>query len=515
MNRHKMSNIAENNRRIAKNTIYLYARMLVIMVVSLFTSRIVLNALGVVDYGIYNVVGGVVSMVGLLKGAMASATTRYINFELGRGDDEKLRKTFCVSVMIYAVICGVFLLIAETVGLWFVNAKLTIPAERMAAANWVYQFTVLSIIVEMMAQPYNSVIIAHEKMSFYSYVSILEVAFKLLIAYALYLSLGDNLVVYGLLMLGSSVVVRIIYGAYCKRHYAECKFKVYRDKALFKEMLSYSWWNLFGSVSALVKGQGINILLNVFFNPVVNAARGIATQVNSAISQLSSNFFTAVRPQITKYYAQEDLTNMFKLVFRSSKLSFYLNLLLGVPLIVEAPQIIQLWLGQLPEHVVVFTRLIIIISLVDAMAHPLMTSIHSTGRVALYQSVVGILNILNLPVSYVFLKLGHEPVSVFYVSLVITTISLFVRLMIVKKYIPTFPVVKYIIEVFGGCLLVGAASAALPVLIHIKFPSTISVMLTVVALSFVAEILAVYFIGLKRDEREFVGQLINKKIFRR
>ena len=276
---------------------------------------------------------------------------------------EKLRKTFSVSVMIYAVICGVFLLIAETVGLWFVNAKLTIPAERMAAANWVYQFTVLSIIVEMMAQPYNSVIIAHEKMSFYSYVSILEVALKLLIAYALYLSLGDNLVVYGLLMLGSSVVVRIIYGAYCKRHYAECKFKLYRDKALFKEMLSYSWWNLFGSVSALVKGQGINILLNVFFNPVVNAARGIATQVNSAISQLSSNFFTAVRPQITKYYAQEDLTNMFKLVFRSSKLSFYLNLLLGVPLIVEAPQIIQLWLGQLPEHVVVFTRLIIIISL--------------------------------------------------------------------------------------------------------------------------------------------------------
>lgn len=510
-----MASTLENNKRIAKNTLYLYARMLVIMFVSLYTSRIVLKALGVNDFGTYNVVGGVVAMMGLLRGAMSAATTRYITFEIGRNDEAQLKKTFSVSIMIYASICILFLLIAETVGLWFVNTYLNIPEGREVAANWVYQFTIFSVIFEMMAQPYNSLIISHEKMSVYSYVSILEVLLKLLIAYALIYSPFDNLIIYGFLMMCSSIIIQMIYAIYCRRKFPESKFKIFKDKKLFFEMLSYSWWNLFGSASALVKGQGLNILLNVFFTPAVNAARGIAFQINNAISQFSHNFYTAVRPQITKYYAQDDLNNMFKLVFRSSKLSFYLNLMFGVPLIIETPQIIDLWLGQVPDYVVIFTRLIILISLVDAMAHPLMTSIHSTGHVALYQSVVGTLNILNLPVSYVFLKLGYSPVSVFYVSLVITTLSLFVRLAIVKRYIPTFPTIKYTFQVFGVCLLVGIVMSILPALIHIYVPSSLWCVLIVFVASVVSEIVTVFFMGLKRDERGFVVDTFKKKFLKK
>ena len=505
----------ENNKRIAKNTLYLYLRMFIILVVSLYTSRVVLNALGISDFGIYNVVGGVVAMMGLLKGAMSAATTRYITFELGRRDMEQLHKTFCVSVMIYMIISAVFLFIAETAGLWFVNTYLNVPPDRMKAVNWVYQFTIMSVIVEMMSQPYNSLIIAHEKMSFYSFVSIVEVFLKLGIAFLIYFTSFDNLIVYGFLMLCSSVIIRVIYGIYCKRMYEESKFRIYRDKKLFFSMLSYSWWNLFGSASGLIKGQGINILLNIFFSTAVNAARGIAFQVNSAISQFSHNFYTAVRPQITKYYAQNDLENMFKLVFRSSKFSFYLNLLFGIPLVIETPVIIQLWLGQVPEYVVVFTRLIIIISLIDAMAHPLMTSIHSTGKVALYQSVVGTLNILNLPVSYAFLKFGYQPVAVFYVSLVITVVSLFVRLMIVKRYIPQFPVVRYIFNVFGTCFLVGLAASSLPVLAYILLPGPGWSLVAVIAVSVISVISTVYIFGFSKGERSFITQMLKKKLLRR
>lgn len=503
-----------NNKRIAKNTLVLYVRMFLIMAINLYTSRVVLSVLGVDDFGIYNVVGGVVAMMGLLKGAMSSATTRFITFELGRNNLEQLRKTFSISLVIYMLICLLFLIFSETVGLWFLNTCLTIPPERSVAANWVYQFSLLLVIVEMLSQPYNAVIISHEKMSFYAWVSILEVLFRLGIVYMLNIISYDKLATFGFLMLLSSVIIRLVYGLYCIR-FQECRFKIYKDYALFKRMLSYSGWNLFGSASSLVKGQGLNILLNVFFNPAVNAARGIAYQINSAISQFSHNFYTAVRPQITKYYAQNDLSNMFKLVFRSSKFSYYLNLLFSVPLIIEAPTIICLWLGQIPEYVVEFSRLIILISLIDAMAHPLMTSIHSTGHVAIFQTVVGMLNIFNLPISYMFLKWGYTPVIVFYVSLTITIISLFVRLIIVKLYIPSFPVSRYVWEVFGSSLFVTVISFVVPALLHRFLASSLVNMLIVCVVSILTVIFAVFGCGLNHNERAAAIQLVNEKILRR
>ncbi len=488
----------------------LYVRMFFIMAVTLYTSRVILQVLGVEDFGIYNVVGGVVSMIGFLKGAMSAATTRFITYELGRNDLEQLRKTYCVSLMIYALICIVFVFLAETVGLWFLNAQLIIPDDRINAANWVYQFTLLSLIVEMMAQPFNAVIISHERMSFFAYISVLEVILKLLIVYILTIQPYDNLATYGVLVFVVSLIVQTVYGLYCKRNFQECKFKIYKDSLLFKQMFFYSGWNLFGSLSALVKGQGLNILLNIFFNPAVNAARGIAFQIGNAISQFSHNFFTAVRPQIIKYYAQEDLDNMFVLIFRSSKLSFYLNLFFSVPLLIETTYIINLWLGQIPEYVVVFSRLIIIISAVEAMAHPMMTAAHATGNVALYQSTVGTMNILNLPVSYVFLVLGYSPMTVFWISLVITILCVFVRLFIVKHLINSFPVVLYIKKVLAICVLVGLLSFLFPLLVYTYMPIGFCRFVLNCVVCSLSVITIIYFLGLDKNEQTFVNNYTNR-----
>lgn len=507
-----MSAVSENNKRIAKNTLMLYIRMFFIMAVTLYTSRVILQILGVEDFGIYNVVGGVVAMMGFLKGAMSAATTRFITYELGRNNSEQLRKTYCISMMIYALLCLIFVLLAETVGLWFLNSQLVIPDNRLVAANWVYQFTIFSVIVEMMAQPYNAVIISHERMSFFAYISILEVVLKLTVVYILLLINYDHLASYGALLLAVSLIVNIIYSVYCNKNFPECKFKIYKDVALFKRILFYSGWNLFGSVSSLIKSQGLNILLNMFFNPTVNAARGIAYQIGSAISQFSNNFFTAVRPQIIKYYAQEDLNNMFMLVFRSSRMSFFLNLFFSVPLLIETPQIIQLWLGQTPDYVIIFSRLIIIISAIEAMAHPMMTAAHATGRVALYQTVVGMMNILILPISYLFLHFGFSPVSVFGVSLVITSINVILRMFIVKYLIGSFPLKDYIIDVFGKCLAVSVCSVLFALILHKILTPSLWHSALVCIVSCIPFLISVYYLGLTNEERKVVVKHVDSKI---
>ena len=325
------NSVSNNNKRIAKNTLLLYIRMFFIMAVSLFTSRVILKNLGVEDFGIYNVVGGVVAMMGILNSAMSTSTTRYLTFELGKGDKERLKQVFSMCFTIYLLLSLAFLFLAETFGLWFLNTQLTIPENRLEAANWVYQFSVISCINTLLSNPYNAVLIAHEKMSVYAYISIAEVVLKLAVVYMLLIINYDRLVVYGALILIMSLLVTMMYRVYCIRHYKESIYRFYWEKPLFKQLLSYSWWNLFGAAAGIVKGQGLNVLLSMFFNPSVNAARGIAYQINTSITNFFTNFYTAVRPQITKYYAQNDLENMFKLVFRSSKFSFFLIFILSLP----------------------------------------------------------------------------------------------------------------------------------------------------------------------------------------
>lgn len=507
-----MASTAENNKRIAKNTAMLYIRMLLIMAVTLYTSRVVLEVLGVEDFGIYNVVGGVVAMMGVLNGAMAVSTQRYLTFELGKGDDVRLKQTFSMCLTIYVLFAFILLFLAETIGLWFLNTQLNIPPERMIAAKYVYQFSILSAIITLLCNPYNAVIIAHEKMDVYAYASIIEAGLKLAAAYILLWIPYDRLIVYGLAIMITSIIVMSIYYFYCVRNFEECRYTFYWEKGLFIQLLSYSGWNMFGSVSALVKGQGLNVLLNMFFNPSVNASRGIAYQVNGAVTQFFSNFYTAVRPQITKYYAQNDMENMFKLVFRSSKFSFYLILLISLPIIIETPYIIKLWLGQLPEYVVIFIRLIIVITAVDAMATPLMTTAHATGRIKLYQSVVGTLTILNIPISYLFLKYGnYSPVIVFVVSLCISIINLFVRLWIVWRLVQ-FPIKLYIQEIFFRSLLVSSLAPIIPIFVHSYVSISFFDFLLILLLCIVSSLLSIYILGLNRDERNILIQFVKKKV---
>lgn len=506
-----MSQILENNKRIVRNTIMLYFRMFLILVISLFTSRIVLQVLGVEDFGIYNVVGGIIAMSGIFNGAMSSSVTRYLTFELGRGDINQLKKTFSVSLSIYFILCILFLVLSETIGLWFLNNKLIIPSDRLVAANYVYQYAIFSTIVTLIANPYNASIVSHERMSVYAYVSIAEVVLKLMIVYLLFIIPIDNLVTYGALIFLANIVITLVYIIYCLRNFPECRFQIQKEKDLFKQIFSYSGWNLFGSAAGLVKGQGLNILLNTFFDPVVNAARGISYQINTAIVQFSSNFYTAVRPQIIKYYAKNDLNDMFRLIFKSSKMSFYLILLFSLPVILETQFILLLWLGQIPEYTVEFVRYIIAISAVEAMANPLMTAAHATGRIALYQSLVGTIIMLNIPISYIFLRCGFPPVTVFIVSLMIAVICLFIRLFIVKWLI-NFPFWEYVKQVFGKCFLTALCAIIIPLLVYVLNFSFCNIELVICFLTLFSTLVTIYTIGLNSLERKYLKEYVFRKI---
>lgn len=506
------STVTDNNKRIAKNTLILYLRMFLIMAVSLYTSRIVLNALGVVDFGIFNVVAGVIAMMGVLNGSMAAATQRYYNISLGKKDTDELNKVFSASVWIYISLSILFLILAETIGLWFVNTKLVLPADRLIAANWIYQFSVISCIFSLISNPYNAMIIAEERMDVFAYVSVFEAFLKLVIVYLIMLIPFDRLIIYGLLYAIMTLLVSIVYICYCYKNFSACKLTHVNDKDLYKNILSFSGWNLFGSISGLIKGQGLNVLLNLFFSPAVNASRGIAYQVNSTVSQFFTNFYTAVRPQITKYYAQNDYQNLFKLIFRSSKLSYYLILFISLPLTIEAPFVINLWLGQLPEYVVIFVRIIILITAIDAMAAPLMTTANATGRVALYQLSVGIVILLNIPISYIFLIYSYPPIIVFVVSLVISIIALFMRIFIVKYLIKDFPAWSYIKDTFFRSVIVTFVASLIPICIHVITDDGFISFLYTVSTSVISCIIFIAVIGLNKEERSFICQLIKSKL---
>jgi O-antigen/teichoic acid export membrane protein len=394
---------SENNKRIARNTLLLYFRMLLTMVVSLYTVRVVLNTLGIVDYGIFNVVAGIVTTFSFLSVTLATATQRFFSFELGRNNYEQLKKTFSMTMTIYIMVAIIILVLAETLGLWFLNTKMSIPAERMEAANWIYQFSILSFMMTMFTIPYDAAIIAHERMDVYAYVSMIEVSLKLLIVYLLMIVSMDKLKLYAILILGVTTIITLIYRTYCQKKFDECHYSFYWDSNLFKTIAGYSGWNLFGSLAGVFNDQGINILLNIFFNPVINAARGIAFQISNSINLFVSNFSTAVNPQIIKYYAQNENQKMQTLVFQSSKFSYFLLFIITMPVLLETNLILSLWLKAVPEYVVLFTRLVIITTLIDSLSGPLITSALATGKIKYYQIIIGGFKLFNLPICFFFL----------------------------------------------------------------------------------------------------------------
>lgn len=413
----------ENNSRVlAKNTLLLYFRQILIMAVSLYTARVVLAVLGAEDFGIYNVVAGVVTMFGFLGGAMASSSQRYFSYDLGKKDLKHLEITFSVTFQIYLLIALVVFLFVETAGLWFLNTKLVIPSNRLIAANWIFQAAIISFLLTLITTPFMAIIIAHENMTVYAYVSIVEVALKLGIVVLLKYLPYDKLIVYGILLSLVSFINTAIYRFYCHKHYSECKVRFICDGKLFKEIIAYSGWNLFGNLAAIFKNQGINILLNFHFGAIVNAARGIAGQVNSAVMSFSNNFSTALRPQVIKTYAANQKEDTMRLVFRGCKFTFFLMYIFTLPLCLEMKSILSLWLKNPPEYAIVFTQLVLIDALIDSISYPLMTLAQATGKIRLYQAVVGGILLLNLPVSYVALRFDAPAYSVMLVAVVFSPI---------------------------------------------------------------------------------------------
>ncbi len=503
-----MAGYKADNARLAKNTMFLYFRMIFIMAVTLYTSRVVLRVLGVEDFGIFNVVAGVVAMFGFLNSSMSATTQRFISFSLGRGDDN-LNKVFSTCVLTHALIALGVLVLVESVGLWFLYNKMIIPEVRMDAAFWVFQFSALSTVVTVMSIPFNADIIAHEKMSAFAYISIVEVCLKLLIVFLLDVGNIDKLVLYGFLLLLVQCGIFLTYMGYCLRHFKESRFRFVYEKKLFSEVFSFAGWNLWGYLASILYTQGLNILLNVFFGPVVNAARGLANQVDGAIRLFASNFQMAINPQIVKTYAAKDLESMHKLVFRSSKFSFFLLLALSLPVMIEAPVILRLWLSTVPDWTASFLRLMLVVVIVDSVANPLMTSAAATGRIKLYQSVLGGIQLLIVPVAYVVLRMGGEPNSVFVVHICICLIAFAVRLFIVRGMIG-LSIKKYLMEVCVKSGVVTVVATVLPLTLYFSMTNSLLSAIVVVFVSLGSVAVSAYAIGLTKSERVFVSDKIGQ-----
>ena len=498
-----MQNIAANNKRIAKNTLLLYFRMLFMMAVSLYTSRVVLNALGVEDFGIYNVVGGVVAMFSMLSGSLSSAITRFITYELGTGNQENLKKIFSSSVTIQIGLAVLIIVLAEAVGVWFLNVKMNIPDARMAAANWVFQFSILTFAINLVSVPYNATIIAHERMSAFAYISILEAIGKLAIAFLIVISPIDKLIFYAILMCAVALVIRFAYGIYCKKHFEECTYHFIFDKELLKRMFGFAGWNFIGATSAVLRDQGGNVVINLFCGPAANAARGIAFQVNTAISGFVTNFMTALNPQITKSYAAGDRKYMMTLIFQGARLSFYMLLLLSLPVLINTHYILGLWLKIVPDHAVLFVQLVLVFAMSESISNPLITAMLATGRIRNYQLVVGGLQMMNLPVSYILLRMGMFPEVVIVVAIVISQCCLAARLLMLRGMIG-LSVRKYMKKVYVNVLVVTVIAAIFPFLLAISLDESF---LNFILLCFVALIctgITIYYVGCDKTERQFV-----------
>lgn len=498
-----MQNRPLNNRHIAKNTLLLYFRMLFLMAVSLYTSRVILNALGVEDFGIYNVVGGVVAMFSMLSGSLSSAITRFITYELGKGNKENLKKIFSSAVTIQLGLAAIVILLAETAGLWFLNVKMVIPEDRMVAANWVFQFSILTFAINLVSVPYNASIIAHERMSAFAYISILEALGKLGTAYLIAISPIDRLVFYALLMCLVALIVRLAYGWYCKKHFKECTYRFIFDRELLKRMSGFAGWNFIGASSSVLRDQGGNVLINLFCGPATNAARAVASQVNTAINGFVVNFMTALNPQITKQYAAGNHDYMMNLIFRGARFSFYMLLLLSLPVLVNTHYILALWLKIVPEHTVLFVQLILIFSMSESISQPLITAVLATGKVRNYQIIVGGLQMANLPISYLFLRMGTFPEVVIVVAFLISQCCLTTRLLLLKNII-RLPIRKYINDVYLNVFAVTSVSSLIPFittsLMKTSFLNFVfSCLLTITSVG-----ITIYYIGCNNAERQFI-----------
>lgn len=500
-----------NPRKIVKNTAFLYIRMFILMIISLYTSRLVLKELGIVDYGIYNVIGGLITIFSFINGSMSQASQRFITYEVGAGDHKSLRTVFSTCVYIHILLAGVIVLLGETIGLWYVCNVAVIPPDRFTAALWIYQCSIVVACATVMTVPYNALIIAHERMSAFAYLTIIEAILKLGIVWLLIVLPIDRLITYGVLMALLSVLMRFIYGIYSHRVFKDARVSFHLDKSYIKQMGSFVGWSLWGSIAAAGYSQGLNLLINFFFNPAVNAARGIAVTVQSVVRNFSGNFQIAVNPQITKSYASGDTTYLCSLIYRASLFSFFLFFIIGLPVFLEINTLLSIWLVDVPQYTAIFIRILLIISSIELLASPLNVAAQATGNIRNYEIIVSVILLLIVPISYIVLKIDTEPQNVFLVFLFQVVIAQIARLLLTKKLIG-LSLTVYLKTVVFKILIVGALSVSLPIITHYFITDTIIRLITVslVCLTFTPCIL--FLLGLNRGEQEIIVNHISKII---
>lgn len=499
-----MHQTAENNKRIAKNTLLLYFRMLLMIVINLYTSRVILQVLGVEDFGINNVVGGVITMLGFLTGSLAAASSRYITYDLGKGDIATMKKTFGNILSIHLLLALIIVIIGETIGLWFMTTQLQIPESREVAAFWVYQFSIVSFVLSVISVPYNASIIAHEKMSAFAYISIADAVLKLVIVYLLLVIPYDKLIVYAALFCCIQVFDRIVYSVYCRKHFKETRSGLSFDKKLFKEIFAFAGWTMNGNLAVIGYTQGINVLLNIFFGPAVNAARGIAVQVQSVCQQFCSNFQMALNPQLTKNYAQGNFADMHRLLIKSSKFSFYILFIIVLPLMFVAEFVLRLWLGIVPEYTVTFLRLILVVGLLYTLSNPIIVSIHATGCLKKFQIVEGTILLTIVPVAYILLKFFNvEPECVFVIHIVVELFTQYARLRIVLPMI-SMRLGEYFRHVIVPIAIVAVASPIIPGIVYRFYYSDLVSFLMMCAVCVICSLAIIFIAGCTKGERAFI-----------
>ena len=503
--------VAENNRRIAKNTSLLYIRMIVVMCVQLYTSRVILHALGISDYGLYNVIGGLVIMFSSLNMSLGSSTSRFFTVELAKGDKSTLNKVFSTAMTIHVTMALVVLFLAETIGVWFFHEKMVIPPDRITAAMWVFQLSVISSLFTITQVPYNAAIIAHERMGVIAYVGMGEAVSKLLIAYFISYSPIDKLIFYAILIFIVQFTVMMTYRFYSIKHFHETKFRFQKDYNLYKNMLSYSLYDTVGCMSVMAQGQGLNMVLNVFCGTVVNAARAISYQVQAAVSQFANNFMTAVNPQIIKYYTLGQTKDMMLLVRRASIFSFAVLYMIILPVSLEIDYLLELWLGEYPPYTTSFVVVILINELLNAFRRPRITIFHASGHIRLSNIITGGILCLALPLGYILMKLGYQPTSVFWGMLFTTILSDFSNMFLLKRYI-NYSMKDFWKNVHLRCFLIVVATGIVPLCIHEAFNESILRLLFVSLSSLISTIVVAFYFMMNQMERENIFNFFKKKI---
>lgn len=506
-----MSSVSENNKRIAKNTLLLYVRMFISMAVALYTSRVVIQVLGVEDYGIYGVVGGFVAIFSFLTVSMATATSRFLTYELGTGDEDKLRKTFVMAFWEHVIIALLVIFLVEIIGVWFLNNKMVIPEERLFAANIVLQMSIASMVVSVLKVPFSASVISHEHMDAYAYIELIDVGLKLAIVFLLMAGGFDKLILYSILVFLVGFSMFITYFVYCHSKYKECRIRFEWHHSIFSSMMKFSGWDLYGNLSVAMRTQGVNVVLNLFFGPIVNAAAGIATQVQGAVMAFGSSITTAVKPQIIKYYAQEEYENMVLLLRNSVKLNYLILLLPTIPLAAELHFVLNVWLGIVPDWTVPFCLFTLLFNLYTSISGILVTGIHATGKNLLPNVINGTLYLLVIPFSYFAFRFGTPPWAAFAFNVVAVMLGMLSNVFVLHSYISVFSIRQFLLRDFVHlCVVLGLSALVSYVSVSLMEEGWLRLFVTIFLSSVVIIIYSYFFIVPKSLFKEFVGIMKNK-----